>query len=286
MARIDTLQNFLTDLADKFRQYMGGTNKLPHKNFDTYIDYVYGLGKDEGDHAGYTRGVDDGKATGYMEGKQAEYDAFWDIYQRNGTRTNYCYAFAGDGWCKDNFKPKYPIVPSATWGAMGMFFHFGLGYSDVLDFREIAHWFDFSVVDRCSNLFNSAKINHIEIDLSNANNLDAAFGCDWSRTGRTHLTLKVSEKCTSYGSTFAYCGELTHLFFMEGSKIAAGVSVVSATALVKESIESVIAALWDGASGKTLTLSRTAVTNAFGSTDSDEWKNLIATKSNWTITLA
>ena len=226
-------------------------------------------------------------------GGKSYYDAFWDIYQRNGTRTNYSYAFAGDGWCKDTFKPKYPIVPSATWGAMGMFFHFGLGYQETLDFREIAHWFDFSVADRCANLFNSAKINHIEIDLSNANNLDNAFGCDWSKTGRTHLTLKVSEKCTSYGSAFAYCSELTHLFFMEGSKIAAGVSVVSATELIKESIESVIAALWDGASGKTLTLSLTAVKKAFETSSganngntSEEWLTLAATKSNWTITLA
>ena len=222
----------------------------------------------------------------YEAGKQAEYDAFWDIYQRNGTRANYHSAFAGEGWHKDTFKPKYLIAPNAVWGAKNLFYHFGLGYTDVLDFREVAHWFDFTNVDDASNMFDSAKINHIEIDLSNkCTNLNGCFSCEWNKTGRTHITLKVSEKCTSYSSTFAYCGELTHLFFMDGSKIAGSMGVSTATGLVKESIESVIRALWDGASGKTLTLSKTAVINAFGSTTSQEWLNLVATKSNWTISL-
>ena len=222
----------------------------------------------------------------YEAGKSEEWNKFWDVYQRNGTRRNYHSAFAGEGWHKDTFKPKYLIAPNAVWGAKNLFYHFGLGYTDVLDFREVAHWFDFTNVDDASNMFDSAKINHIEIDLSNkCTNLNGCFSCEWNKTGRTHITLKVSEKCTSYSSTFAYCGELTHLFFMDGSKIAGSMGVSTATGLVKESIESVIRALWDGASGKTLTLSKTAVINAFGSTTSQEWLNLVATKSNWTISL-
>jgi hypothetical protein len=53
--------------------------------------------------------------------------------------------------------------------------------------------------------------------------------------------------------------------------------------LSADSIRNIIEHLSDTASGKTLTLSNTAVNNAF---TTDAWNALIATKSNWTITLA
>ncbi len=37
------------------------------------------------------------------------YNEFWDIYQRNGARTDYGHAFAGLGWTTTTFKPKYDI---------------------------------------------------------------------------------------------------------------------------------------------------------------------------------
>ena len=43
-------------------------------------------------------------------GKQAEYDAFWDVYQNYGNPTRYHYAFTGSKWNDTNFKPKYDIV--------------------------------------------------------------------------------------------------------------------------------------------------------------------------------
>lgn len=46
----------------------------------------------------------------FNAGKQAEYDAFWDVYQQNGTRKDYSLAFGGKGWTDEFFKPKYPIV--------------------------------------------------------------------------------------------------------------------------------------------------------------------------------
>lgn len=46
----------------------------------------------------------------YDAGKKAGYDAFWDEYQRNGTRRNYQYGFGGGGWTDETFKPKYDIT--------------------------------------------------------------------------------------------------------------------------------------------------------------------------------
>lgn len=64
--------------------------------------------------------------------------------------------------------------------------------------------------------------------------------------------------------------------------INVNLNVSGSRALTNESIQSIIGGLSSTASGKTLTLSKTAKENAF--TD-DEWATLIATKPNWTISL-
>lgn len=54
-------------------------------------------------------GGDDRYDEGYDDGKQAQYDTFWDAYQDNGNRTAYRYGFAGKGWNDTTFNPKYDI---------------------------------------------------------------------------------------------------------------------------------------------------------------------------------
>lgn len=63
--------------------------------------------------AGYAAGsgvdYDTVFAAGRDQGEKDAYDAFWDVYQQNGERTNYSNAFAGHGWDDAVFKPKYPL---------------------------------------------------------------------------------------------------------------------------------------------------------------------------------
>lgn len=59
-------------------------------------------------------GVDDRYDEGYDDGKQAQYDGFWDTYQQNGNRKDYVNAFAGVGWNDATFKPKYNIAPTTA----------------------------------------------------------------------------------------------------------------------------------------------------------------------------
>ena len=47
---------------------------------------------------------------GYTDGKQAQYDEFWDGYQQDGKRSHYINAFSGVGWTVKTYKPKYPIT--------------------------------------------------------------------------------------------------------------------------------------------------------------------------------
>jgi hypothetical protein len=68
--------------------------------------------------------------------------------------------------------------------------------------------------------------------------------------------------------------------------IKCNLNMSGSRALTNESIQSIIDGLSSTENGKTLTLSQTAVNNAFGGSDTTEWLTLIATKPNWTISLA
>lgn len=53
-----------------------------------------------------------------MKGQQDYYDEFWDVYQDNGNRNSYSYAFYN--WNSDLIKPKYDIMPTALRSAFYM----------------------------------------------------------------------------------------------------------------------------------------------------------------------
>jgi len=54
--------------------------------------------------------ADDVYMLGQDIGRQAEYDAFWDKLQTNGTRGNYTYAFYNTYWNDITYRPKYTIL--------------------------------------------------------------------------------------------------------------------------------------------------------------------------------
>lgn len=96
---------------------------------------------------------------------------------------------------------------------------------------------------------------------------------------------------TGFSGTFSYCFLLKRVIFK--SKIATnGLSIPNSRSLDRESIESVFSNLSDTTSGLSVTFNKTAVDNAFetseGSADgstSDEWIALMATRPNWSISL-
>lgn len=107
----------------------------------------------------------------YDAGKKAEYDTFWDSYQKNGTRTYYSNAFSGDGWTDTTFVPKYDIV----------------------------------VVDSGINLFANMKVADLDkrlndcsvsLDTSGATNLDYAFCSD---------TIRVVPEVSTVSMETLYC---------------------------------------------------------------------------------
>ena len=216
---------------------------------------------------------------GKQEGNQAEYDEYWDYIQKNGTLTSYNYAFCGFTWNAKNFKPKYPMQVTS---ANHMFWCFSRA-----DFVEKADLSQFNIdFSKCTNLTSTFQNAHLIstgfVDCSSAGNLKDTFNCNnWGGLQKIHV--KVIETNT-FSSTFAYNYDTTEIIFSDDSVIAAnGLNVQWSTKLSKESIISIINALSPNTSGLTVTISKTAKQNAF--TD-EEWATLIATKPNWTISLA
>ena len=221
-------------------------------------------------------------------GKKAEYDAFWDAVQDHGKRKNYNFAFSASMYTQETFKRRHPIKPSsivngfAYWGQSGY-------PKSLIDLRAI----DLDLSE-CTMLFNIFFDNR---QVSAVGVLDCRLATNYQSLFNGALNLEIVEKlmlentgAMSFSNTFQKC-PLLRTINIEGV-IGKDIDFQSSTLLSHDSIVSVINALSATATGRTATFSKTAVQNAFetsegaadGST-SEEWLNLIATKPNWTISL-
>ena len=192
----------------------------------------------------------EGYHRGLAEGKQAEYDRFWDAYQQNGNKTDYDQAFAYNHWPDAILRPKHPLKFEGSNGGRQVF-------------------------TGCKAL---TEIN-VPIYAKNTRLIYTFQNCTLLKT----IVLLHCEGVSDFNKCFDNCGLLENIT-IEG-EIPLSISFAQSTKLTKESIKSIINALSATASGQTLTLSATAVTNAFGSVTAVEWTSLIGGKSNWTISL-
>lgn len=94
-------QQKFKEIADKIREKTGETNIIKPSDFANKIDEVYNAGKNAGGGGGSYE-------QGFADGKQAEYDRFWDAFQENGNRSAYQNSFTG--WTDACYAPKYPIT--------------------------------------------------------------------------------------------------------------------------------------------------------------------------------
>jgi len=232
----------------------------------------------------YDTGYEKGKSEG-GGGGDSYYDTFWDDYQQNGARNNYDYAFAGNGWTTKNLKPKYNM----SFISAGRMF----ASSTIVDlkshFESLGITIDFSRATTAQYLYDWAYTQvSPDIDVSNMSRLSNIL-----RNAAQLITVKIKgiKETAIFDSTFINCNSLVNLA-LEGTIGQTGFSVQWSKNLSKASIENIINVLSATTTGLTATLSLDAVNKAFetsegvndGST-SDEWKTLIATKNNWTISL-
>lgn len=234
--------------------------------------------------AEYAGKIDEVYEKGKEDGVKSEYDEFWDAIQDYGKRTIYLRGFSR--WGGEILSPKYKVIPTGN----------------------------------CSALFNGSRIKHIDkekFDLSQAgyvsngsgsttyciceycNNLKVFpdinlqpgyYGNAFNDCFRLHTIeiLRVTKECV-FGTAFRGCEDLKNIT-IEG-EIGNSFDIHWSTLLTRESIESIITALTSDTTTAKLTLSKTAVINAFGSNYSDQdstWMKIITPKTSvgWSINLS
>ncbi len=185
----------------------------------------------------------------YEAGKEAEYNAFWNAFQKNGDTVNGTYMFSGHGWTDKIYAPNYPIKLSSGTGLFA--------FSDITDTK-------------------------VEIDFTSTSGSDTHV-FNWGQCFTNITKLKVNEN-TSYSNWFSYCINLEEIRF-EG-KIGKSLDIHWSTKLSMMSLKSIVGALSDTVTGQTITLPTTAESTYDSATISGRWKELVASKPNWTFAYA
>jgi hypothetical protein len=212
----------------------------------------------------------EGLAAGIEQGKQAEYDAFWDMYQLNGQRLTYSYAFS-ETWTDETFNPKYDMRPTA---ALSMFQRTKI--TDLVAALERAGIvLDTSGVTSFLYFMQDTKITHAPtIDCSRSPTIQNIFA--FSYYLHTIDKLILHEGITQMQNAFNSCHVLENIT-IEG--VIAKTISFQWSPLSDASVQSIIDHLKDltGTTAQTLTLRATV-----GAKLIEEQKATITAK-NWTL---
>lgn len=220
---------------------------------------------------------------GIAEGKQAEYDVFWDGFQDYGKRGYYMAAFSR--WPESIFWPKYDI--RVTEGSPSLMFSSANVPNLKQRLKDCGVVLDFSSAVNITEAlaYNSYFTNLPTVDTRNVSTFSHVFANDTALVEIEKFILKADGSQTFGSRIFGNCRALEDIT-IEGVIGSNGFDMQWSTKLSKASIQSIINALSTVTSGLTVTLSKTAVNNAFGGSTSAEWLALVATRSNWTVALA
>lgn len=276
----------LKGIADAIRSKTGTNEPI---RTDAMAEVIGGIsaGGDDRYDEGYNDGSADGFREGFGDGERAEYDRFWDAYQQNGERTDYSYAFSYAGWTTDTFRPKYVVRPK---NATGMFYNSPLT-GDFRDYCEL----DMSLCTVTTNaFFGLSKITALGVfDLKSG-----GFG----QLFESMSSLETIEKIILYPEVkyntnwgISRCPNLKEVRF-EGELRQMTQTVFDLSrqnaSLSKASIESLINVLSSYATGLSCQILKRVIDREFATSEgandgssSAEWSALVATKSNWTISL-
>ena len=194
MAKNNNSGDFLKSLADKFRSKLSTTAKINPQDFESKVDEVY------------------------SQGKQEEYDAFWDNYQQNGNRTVYEYAFAREGWNNETFKPKYNLTVNLR--DCGNMFTYSLitgSLKTILNDCGVSMTFYNTSSDYGARyIFVGTKFTELpELDFSQSSGKNALISVfSGSTLLQTIEKIILPTDCTGYGSnTFYNCRALENIDF-------------------------------------------------------------------------
>ncbi len=261
----------MTAIADTIRSYTEETEKLSLDGMAEKIALVHSKGYDSGFNQGYTDGSD------------AEYNSFWDAYQNGSDGT--C-RFAGRGWNRKTFKPKYNINYDNNY----MLFRCSEIEGDLVEIlKELGVTFDTSNATVLIYAFSYTKFTRLgEINTEKCANLQQVFEGSNKLETIDKLILRTSTD-QKYSNCFNNCTALKNIT-IEGV-IQNNIDFKSCP-LTKKSIENIISVLSEQTTDYTLTLSLSAVNKAYetsegmnNGSESEEWQTAVKEHSNWIISL-
>lgn len=177
----------------------------------------------------------------YEAGKEAEWNGFWDVYQANGTRTDYRCAFR-ISWNDSTFRPKYDVV-----AVTGTEMFAGSAIVDIAECLERSGVrLDTSNLTRIEYAFSSAVLQRIpEISFAEITTRGYASGVfGWSSV-RTidKIILKADGSTPIQTDWFEATSNLENVRF-EGT-IGESISFQSCSRLTAESMKDIINHLAD-----------------------------------------
>lgn len=150
----------------------------------------------------------------YTAGKTKERSDFWDAFQQNGARTNYNYAFGGEGWNDETFKPKYDIVPTANPGSM---FYMAAITDLEAALEKAGVIMDLSRNSNFPNTFYNASFTVIPmVDFSGAANTASPFTLTFMNNSELVTVRKIklpSNGEQKFDRTFDGCSKLNSIEF-------------------------------------------------------------------------
>ena len=312
---IKQLKPFLKNLANEIRNQTHTTEKINAQDFPLWISVVYTTGHDDGYQSGYTSGYDEGEDLGYTngfndglleceqsheeiktesfaEGQQAEYDRFWNDFQQNGKRTDYRNALGGISWNDENFRPKYDITIYNGYQTFA--------YTNIVDLAQTLEnagvtMSEYAITNAQYMFWLSTKINRVPVIrlVAGTSAASTAYGIFDSCSNLKTVDKIILESDTQSSAFWSYsfngCRALENIVF-EGV-ISSKIAFSQSTKLSKDSITSIVNALSTTTSGLTVSLSKTAVNNAFSINVDDEttypegseYYTLRHSKDNWTF---
>lgn len=215
------------------------------------------------------------------KGIQTEHDRFWDRYQQYGALIDYMYAFYGKSWTHENFKPKYDIRPEGN--CNGLFSWSGIAGDLVELLEKQGVVLDLSKVTILAYIFSNSQLTRVGI--VDASGVATASNASYVFYNALHLQqidlIIVAERHT-YTNWFNNDKDLREVRFQ--GVIGNDLDIHWSTQLSALSFVSTVEHLTSTATGKTLTVSDTAVANAdWSTTNYASWDELVATRTNWTF---
>ncbi len=206
------------------------------------------------------KGWDAGCEWGREQGRQAQYDEFWDDIQNNGEKCSYGRAFGGNRWTDTTFNPKYPIYASNAQAC----------------FHSNTYITRIPVVVDISEL--TTDINYVNQMFYNCSRL-------------VTIPLKVSQETLYASNTFQSCSALENLT-IDGTIGTTGFDVHWSTKLSYDSLLSILNACKKENAAVTVTLpkrciDRTTVTETYIANDTELNTALTnATAKGYTVSFA